>query len=121
MVTPYNAQWTINDFGQSFASLKYSASLAATTDTSLTVPGDAPKYRALIKVETGSDVWVALNETAAVPAGASFASVSSELLPGGSEVCRYVKAGDVLHFITAGATVDVGVVFYSTGVTTSGF
>jgi hypothetical protein len=121
MVTPYNAQWTVNDFGQPFATLKYSASLAATTDTTLTVPGDAPKYRALIKVETNGLVWVALNATAAVPAGGTFAATTSELITDDRTLCRYVKAGDVLHFYTAGSGIDVSVVLYSTGVTTSGF
>ena len=48
MIRSYVGQQPVNDFGQQFPSLKYSASVAATTDTTLTVPGDAPRYKALI-------------------------------------------------------------------------
>ena len=69
MITPYTSQQPVDDFGLLFASLKYSASLAATTDTTLTVPSKAQRYKAVIKVESNGLVWVALNATAAVPAG----------------------------------------------------
>ncbi len=122
MISPYIANWTINDFGQLFSNLKYSASLAATTDTTLTVPGAAPRYKALIKVETNGIVWVALNDTAAVPAGGTFAVTTSELITDDRTLCREVKAGDVLHFITAGTGIDVSVVFYACSApTSSGF
>ncbi|MGE4118940.1 MAG: hypothetical protein AB7F29_13790 [Candidatus Nitrosocosmicus sp.] len=121
MNTAYVAAYTVNDFGQSFASLKYSATLAATTDTTLTIPGSSPRFKALIKVEAGAQVWVALNATAAVPAGGTFAATTSELVTNATPLCREVRAGDVLHFYTATASTDVGVVLYATGVSTSGF
>ncbi|HMF70693.1 MAG TPA: hypothetical protein VK616_04440 [Flavitalea sp.] len=115
MVTPYIAQQPVDDFGSRFADLKFSASLAATTDTGLTIPGAAQRYKALIKIETSGLVWVAINETAAVPAGATFAATTSELITDDKCICREVKAGDVLHFITAGTGIDVSVVLYSIG------
>lgn len=102
-----------NDFGLLFSNIKYSASLAATTDTTLTIPGSAPRFKALIKVETDGDVWVANGATAAVPAGGTFAATTSELVVGGEAVCRDVKGGDVLHFYTAGTSIDVSVVLYA--------
>lgn len=115
MIIPYLSQQPVNDYGFNFASLKYSASLAATTDTTLTIPGSAPSYKALIKVENNGLVWVALNATAAVPGGASFAATTSELVNDQSTLCREVKAGDVLHFYTATAATDVSVVLYALG------
>ena len=115
MITPYTSQQPVDDFGLLFSNLKYSASLAATTDTTLTVPSKAQRYKALIKVENNGLVWVALNATAAVPVGATFAAVSSELVNDAKTLCREVKAGDVLHFITATAATDVSVVFYAIG------
>lgn len=115
MITPYLAQQPIDDFSLPFAGLKYSASLVATTDTTLTVPGTAPRYKAVIKVESAGLVWVALNATAAVPAGGTFAATTSELITDAKSICREVVKGDVLHFITAGSGIDVSVVFYAFG------
>lgn len=113
MLVSYISQQPVDDFGLRFADLKYSASLAATTDTTLTVPGKAPRFKAVIKVETSGLVWVALNATAAVPAGGSFAATTSELITDAKSLCREVKADDVLHFYTAGSGIDVSVVFYA--------
>lgn len=113
-LTPYISQQPVDDFGLRFSTLKYSAALAATTDTTLTIPGNAPTYKAVIKVDSNL-VWVALNATAAVPAGTSFASTTSELVSDNRALCREVKAGDVLHFYTATATTNVSVVLYTVG------
>lgn len=115
MITPYVSQQPVDDFGLRFAGLKYSASLAATTDTTLTIPGVAHTYKAVIKVENNGLVWVALNATAAVPAGSTFAATTSELINDAKSLCREVRAGDVLHFITATAGTDVSVVLYALG------
>jgi hypothetical protein len=115
MITPYLAQQPIDDFGSRFADLKYSATPAVTTDTTLTIPGNAQRYKALIKVEGNGHVWVAINATAAVPGGAAFAATTSELVPQNGGICREVRAGDVLHFYTATANIDVSVVLYAVG------
>lgn len=112
-VAPYLSQQPIDDFGLRFSELKYSAALAATTDTAFTVPGNAPRYKAVIKVK--NNTWVASNATAAVPAGASFAATTSELIISAKPLCREVKAGDVLHFYTATASTDVSIVLYAIG------
>lgn len=121
MPTPFSMTRDINGyngFGLQFSLDKYSATLAQNTDTTLTVPSGGPlgsgtsttanRYIAIFTYEPGSIVWVARNATAAVPAGASFASTTSELLP----IARYVVSGDVLHFITADTSAVVGVTFY---------
>ncbi len=98
-----------NGFGLAFSLNKYSANIAQNTDTTLTVPSYAPHYVAIFSYQPGASVWVANGATAAKPAGSTFASVSSELNP----VARYVKAADVLHFITGDTTATVGVTFYA--------
>lgn len=111
-----------NGWGLPFTDLKYSASLAITTDTTLTVPSSgaigAPlnqvnRFLAVINVEANLSVWCALNETAAVPAGAGFAATTSDLIIGGQFYAREVKAGDVLHFLAPTAGTDVSVLFYA--------
>lgn len=114
MITPYISQQTVNDFGLGFASLKYNATLAATTDTTLTIPASAQRYKAVIKVNANV-VWVALNATAAVPAGGTFAATTSEMISDNNALCREVKAGDVLHFFTSTASTAVSVVLYAVG------
>lgn len=112
----------INDASQLFCTQVYTATLAATTDTSLTVPGGANmgnlpattynKMIAVIKCTAGKDVWVALNATAAVPAGASFAASTSELVNGYYELIKQVEVADVLHFYCGAAAASVSVSFY---------
>lgn len=114
MITPYISQQPVDDFGLRFADLKYSVALAATTDTTLTIPGTAKSYKAIIKVDTNL-VWVAFNATAAVPVGTTFSATTSELIPDNYPLCREVRAGDVLHFYTATATTNVSVVLYAIG------
>lgn len=122
MATPFALTRDINGFngfGLPFTSDKYSATLTTLTDTTLTVPGSSAmgaacattynKFIAIFSYEPGASVWVALNETAAVPAGSSFASTTSELLPS----ARSVQDGDVLHFYSSDDSASVGVTFYA--------
>jgi len=125
MTTQYKLQKDVagyNGFGLPVSDQKYSASLALTTDTTLTVPSTGSmgaalntvnRFIAIIQVEANATVWFAVNATAAVPAGTTFATVSSELIIGSQYFAREVKAGDVLHFIAPVAATDVSVVFYA--------
>lgn len=125
MATQYKLQKDVagyNGFGLQFSDTKFSASLAANTDTTLTVPSTgsigAPlntvnKFLAVINVEANATVWCAVNATAAVPGGATFASTTSDLIIGSEYYAREVKAGDVLHFLAPVADTDVCVMFYA--------
>lgn len=113
MTTPYISQQPVDDFGARLASRLYSVTLGASTEETLTVPGDAPRWKAIVTVK--NDTWFTVNATAAVPAGATFAASTSELIMPGEKLCREVKAGDVIHVISATATTDVGIVFYAVG------
>lgn len=122
--TPYSPKITAqanNGFSLDFSNTKVSATVAASTDTTYTVSGDgcmgastqsASQYIAIFKIETGKSVYCAVGATAAVPAGASFASTTSELLISGEG--RRVKEGDILHFYTTDAGgANVTILLYS--------
>lgn len=125
MSTVYKLQKDVagyNGFGLPFSDQKYSASLGASSDTTLTVPSSgaigAPlnqvnKFLAVIQVESDLEVWCALNATAAVPVGASFALTTSDLIIGGEYYAVEVKAADVLHFFAPTAGTDILVKFYT--------
>jgi len=100
-----------NAFAPSFSTVAYSATLAASTPESLTVPTTNRNWIAVMTIEGGSDVWVANNHTAAVPAGGTFAATNSELIPLTKSMS--VIGGDVLSFITSTTTADVSVVLYA--------
>lgn len=110
----------VDDFGLQFPSIKYSATLAVTTDTTLTVPSSAAvgtaqdtpnKWLAIFHYDekTAANVWVALGGTAAVPAGATFATTTSILKPS----ARIVRAAEVIHFYSDTASINVSVEFFA--------
>ncbi len=125
MTTQYKLQKDVagyNGFGLPPCDQKYSASLAITTDTTLTVPSSgsigAPlnqvnRFLAIIQVEANLSVWCAVNATAAVPAGSTFAATTSDLIIGGEYYAIEVKAADVLHFLAPTAGTDIMVKFYA--------
>lgn len=122
MFRKYSQAQIINDFGQFQSNNIYSASLSASTDTILTVPnlvtiGDTwtkanRTVLAIVRVKYDAEVYMAVNNTATVPAGASFAATDSELVEPHPGIGRVVKEGDELHFITPDASTGVTVLFY---------
>lgn len=109
----------VNGWGLGYCTNIYSATLAITTDTTLTVPGVAnigtpsattnDKLLARISYTAAKDVFVALGGTAAAPAGAGFAASTSSLNP----PAMFVKRGDVLHFFAFAANTNVTVEFFA--------
>ncbi len=107
-----------NDFGQQFGLQNYNCALAATTDTTLTVPlftgvgkvnDQVPKIFAVFGYASGVTVYVANNAITALPSlAASFTQDSSIINP----ICREVKGGDVLHFYSV-AGGNMTVAFYA--------
>lgn len=104
-----------NCYGTAFSNVTYSATLAATTDTSLTVPEDSANWLAVFSVEPAKLVWVALNTAAAAPVGAPFAANDSELISNDHPMkfTKIVKGGDVLHFFSQTGTANIGVALYA--------
>lgn len=121
-VTQYNIYSYVkgvNGFGLPVSNTIYSATLAANTEQLLTVPSGAAmgapsanQYNKFIAViESVSPVFLAVNQTVAVPAGAAFAATTSTLASFSSGY--YTKSGDVLHFISPSATNHITVSFYA--------
>lgn len=128
MTTQYKIQKDVagyNGYGLPFSDLKFSATLAVTTNTQLAVPLSGSigtpldtinRFLAIVTVynDTGEgEVWCANNATATVPAGSSFAATNSDLIVQNKDYAREVKAGDVLNFISPVAGTDISVIFYS--------
>ncbi len=104
-------------FGLPFSDTIWSATLAADTDTLLTVPGGSSlgkpmdnvnKFIAVFSYEDETDTFVRLNAVADEPAGAAFAAGGSELAPN----ARYCEAGDIIHARSIGGG-DIVVAFYA--------
>lgn len=83
-----------------FSDLTVQIALAATTELTYTVPGTtADLYRCEFSWAYNASVWVGYNTTASVPPAGAITTSSNESLefrPG----IRYVRGGDVLHFIS---------------------
>jgi len=121
MSTQYNISTYskgVNGFGLPFCNTISTVTLAAATEATVATPGAGgmgtlgaikDKYIAVFSYKPGTSVWVAVNETAAVPAGAAFAASTSELNPS----AKYLAAGDVVHVISADASAHVSVAFYT--------
>lgn len=116
----------INDFGQQYSDQIYNATLVAATNTTLTVPGGGVmggissfggsnnNNKVMAVIRTTGNVWVAVNQTADVPAAGTFAKDTSELVTNTLDKAYLVNVGDVLNFFAPTATTpSVSVAFYA--------
>jgi hypothetical protein len=88
----------------------YSATVASGASQSITVPSSNMNWIAVFSFEPGSDIWVSVNHTAAIPVGATFASTNSFLLPAQLQV----SAADTISCFNNSATgQDVGIALYA--------
>ncbi len=96
---------------------KYSATLASGGNATITLPGNAASWIVNFSYQPGSDVWVAYNASAAAPAGATFASTGSELLPGARILPAFRSNGTTattINLLNNGSgNADIGVVLYA--------
>lgn len=99
MTTPYQ-----NAYNNTvpFSDTSPTVALAANTEITYTVPGDSSqRYRVNFSWSYNANVWVAVNTTVTVPTpGTINSSSTQEYRPGADGSARYVKGGDVLHFIS---------------------
>lgn len=108
MAIPYSTNYNLTiPFSDACAQV----SLTTGVEQTYTVPGtSAQLYSARFTYAANSNVFVRLNGTAATPGANTVGLVSeTEFRPGCDGSQRYVKGGDVLHFITPDATAYVGV------------
>jgi hypothetical protein len=106
--------------GYNLQSMKFPTDIFTSTvpeasSIAVTTPSNFENWLAVISPQYGSEIWVALNTAATVPAGNTFASSTSVLLnPYYPFTFAFqVVAGDTLNFYSVGATADVSVAFYA--------
>ena len=121
---PYNVNkgfQGINGFGLQPCDLIYNATLTVDNEESVTVPAvadigsPAQPSNILIAVITTNDtgLFVSFGNTAALPAGATFAAATSSLVPQAFPYARQVKGGSTISFISHSATANVSIEFYT--------
>lgn len=113
MSTKYDFMRDINGYaegqGLPFAQDGFAATLATNTEQHITVPSNFPNWVAEFYYTDDVDIWVDGITTAVVPSGA-FTASTVERCP----KYKYVKAGQVLSFITSATTTPaVAVKFYA--------
>ena len=108
MAIPYNSNY---DQTVPFSDTCAQVALAIGAELTYTVPGPATQnYSVRFGYNSTSNVYVRLNGTVAtVPAGTATSTQYQELRPGSDGSKRYVKGGDVLHFITPDASAQVSI------------
>lgn len=100
----------MNAYAPQLSTNMYSASLGSGADDDITVPSNYMNWIAVFSYQPGSTIWVSINNTAAVPAGGTFAASTSFLAP----AQLLVKAGDIISCINNSATdQDVGIALYA--------
>lgn len=106
-----------NAFAPAPSTNMYSATLTAGGNSTITLPTNVPVWIVSFSYQPGSDIWVAYNGNAAAPAGASFASNTSELLPGARALNALrndgVTATTINLFNNGAGVADVGVILYA--------
>jgi hypothetical protein len=106
-----------NTFAPNVSTDKYSATLASTGNSTITLPTNANIWIVSFSFEPGSDVWVAYNATASAPVGATFATTTSELLPGSRTLPALQNDGKTATYINiynnSAGNADIGVILYA--------
>jgi hypothetical protein len=90
-----------------FSDTAFQVACLANVERTITVPGtDTMQYQAYFEYICTSNVFVCKNATPVVPAGGTVGTQQyNEFKP----KKRYVKGGDVIHFITPDASAYIGV------------
>lgn len=99
-----------NAFAPVISDVMFSATIVSGTHQEFTVPSSSENWIAVFSYQPGADIWVSVNNTAAIPAGATFAATTSFLLPAQLKV----KAGDSIScFNNNTSSQDMGVALYA--------
>lgn len=106
-----------NSFAPNVSTDKYSATIASGGNATITLPTNASIWIVSFSYQPGSNVWVAYNGSASAPAGATFASTTSELLPGARQLPALRNDGvtaTTINLLNNGAgSADIGVILYA--------
>jgi hypothetical protein len=104
MAIAYNSNY---DGTIPFSDTAWQVNCGASVEQTITVPGPVTsQYQALFEYIQDSNVFIRLNGVPTVP---SIGSVGSQQYNEFRPHKRYVKGGDVIHFITPDASAYIGV------------
>jgi hypothetical protein len=104
MTIAYNANYIET---MPFSDTAVQVNCAANTEETFTVPGtETMQYQAYFEYISTSNVFVRLNGTPAIPASGT---VGTEQYNEFRPKKRYVRGGDVIHFISPDAGAYIGV------------
>jgi hypothetical protein len=98
-----------NAYAPAFANVIFNTILESDTEQSMTIPTDAQWYIAAFSYQPGTNVYVALDDTAVSPSSSVFVETTSEYLP----AQRFVPGGSTLSFVTPDLNSYVTVSFYA--------
>lgn len=97
-----------------FSLNQYTGILAQNTPVTVTIPKATAKWLMSIVVEPGANVWIAHNDTAAIPATSGVISTSvSELICSYQPFQRVVYANDDISLVTSDTTAKLSIALYS--------
>jgi hypothetical protein len=104
MTIQYNANYIET---MPFSDTAFQVACTVNAEQTANIPGDdTMQYQAYFEYASNSNVFICKNATPVIPAGGSVGSQPyNEFKP----KKRYVRGGDVLHFITSDATAYIGV------------
>jgi hypothetical protein len=106
-----------NAFAPPPAADKYSATLAAGGNSTITLPTNAASWIVSFSYQPGSDIWVAYNGAAAAPVESTFTTTNSELLPGARLLPTFQNNGmtaTTINLLNNGSgTADIGIILYA--------
>lgn len=104
MTSQYNSNY---DGTMAFSDTDIQVGLSTNSEHTTTIPGaNTVYYQALFSYNATSNVFVSVNSTPVVPA---LGSVGTQPYNEFRPEKRYVRGGDVLHFITPDTSAYVGV------------
>lgn len=104
MTIAYNSNY---DGTIPFSDTARQVACGANVEETFTVPGNSlAQYQANFSYNSISNVFIRLNDTPTVPAGGT---VGTETYNEFRPAKRYVRGGDVIHFITPDASAYIGV------------
>ena len=98
---------SFNTFLRNPAPIVVDGQLATSVEQTYTIPSDYPFYAVIFGWEQGNNIYVNINNTAAVPSG-SFSTGGSEVNPVG----YWLIAGSVIHVITDDTSVNMSMSLY---------
>lgn len=108
MAIQYNSNY---DLTIPFSDVSYQVACSANVEETITIPGTSTNYYSMkLNYNADANVFVCLNSTPTIPSAGTVGSQQyNEYRAGCDGSQRYVRGGDVVHFITPDTSAYIGV------------